>query len=96
MRRAGGCPGAAPRESELTPQRRRRLLSRRQGHRCALCQRFLNGDWTLDHVVPVSKGGTSRAENLMLAHGRCNGSRGSATIASDVRTRRIIQLGDDQ
>ncbi|MFN3214486.1 MAG: HNH endonuclease [Henriciella sp.] len=32
---------------------------------------------TLDHVIPVSKGGTDMAENLQLLHARCNKIKGN-------------------
>jgi 5-methylcytosine-specific restriction endonuclease McrA len=31
---------------------------------------------TWDHVLPVSKGGSNKQENLMLAHRECNIRRG--------------------
>jgi 5-methylcytosine-specific restriction endonuclease McrA len=34
---------------------------------------------TLDHIVPVSKGGTDVAENLQLMHARCNKIKGNRT-----------------
>lgn len=62
---------------------------------CALCCRRLDGDWTVDHVIPRAVGGTDRRENLVLAHRRCNGTRGMATLASDVRTRRLVLVEHD-
>ena len=32
---------------------------------------------TLDHIVPLSEGGSSRDENLQLLCGKCNSSKGS-------------------
>ncbi len=32
---------------------------------------------TFDHIVPTSKGGADRAENLQLAHARCNKIKGN-------------------
>lgn len=32
---------------------------------------------TLDHVVPLSKGGLDQWDNLRLAHARCNHTRGN-------------------
>lgn len=40
---------------------------------------------TREHLVPRSLGGSNRAENLLLAHRRCNGLRG--TIAADAFRR---------
>lgn len=34
---------------------------------------------TVDHIIPRSKGGTDAAENLQLAHARCNKVKGNKT-----------------
>lgn len=39
---------------------------------------------TVDHIVPVSMGGTNEISNLALAHFKCNSGRGSKNI-DDVR-----------
>ena len=45
---------------------------------CWICGRvMLNGDRTLDHIIPISKGG-GNGPNLKLAHARCNRDRGNA------------------
>lgn len=46
---------------------------------CGLCGRpAIEGDpWQPDHIMPVSRGGTSRIDNLQLAHTSCNRRRGS-------------------
>lgn len=59
-----------------------RTLLARDGNLCWLCgEPFANKSGrkpSLDHVIPRSKGGSNRNENLRLAHGRCNWERGSA------------------
>ncbi len=42
---------------------------------CALCG--LPGADTVDHIVPVSLGGTHELGNLRPAHRKCNSSRGN-------------------
>lgn len=52
---------------------------------CQLCKKSVNPKLTfpnpscasLDHVVPLSRGGSHRAMNVQLAHLRCNTSRGN-------------------
>lgn len=51
----------------------RRSLSRRDGYRCVDCH--VSGKvqkLTIDHVVPVSKGGTNRLANLRFRCASCN------------------------
>ncbi len=60
-------------------------LAARDGRRCHICRRLIdiglsgshrNGP-TIEHILPVSKGGTNEPENLALAHRSCNVSRGN-------------------
>ena len=46
----------------------------------------------LEHVVPVSQGGASDADNLCLACYRCNEFKGARTKASDPMDGRIVPL----
>jgi hypothetical protein len=60
-------------------------LAARDGATCHLCRRKVDmsisgkAKWgpTIDHLVPVSKGGTNDPENLALAHRYCNTARGN-------------------
>ena len=49
-------------------------LAKRDGHHCYLCKRPFshNNRPTLDHIKPLSKGGSWAIENLALAHLACN------------------------
>ena len=51
----------------------------RDGDKCWLCNRNLNGDYSLYHVIPYSDGGKKVLENLRLAHTRCNNTRYNPT-----------------
>lgn len=72
---------------------RERLLKLR-GNRCHICGRLidlkLSGmhpmGFTIDHLLPVSRGGTNEISNLHVAHRRCNtarGNRGHAQLIMD-------------
>lgn len=61
-------------------------LHESQGGRCAYCGRGMmpvgtaSGAWseaTIDHVVPLSRGGLDSAENVVMACLRCNVAKGS-------------------
>jgi 5-methylcytosine-specific restriction endonuclease McrA len=60
-----------------------RILAHYQGTKCGICGepidmelRFPDGrSASLDHIVPLSLGGTDAVENLQLAHFGCNASK---------------------
>lgn len=71
-------------------------LYRRDGGTCYLCGRkcnfedytvkdgaFIVGDWypSIDHVIPLTKGGLHSWNNVMLAHHRCNSEKSDKTIS---------------
>lgn len=63
-------------------------LIKRDGLRCWICGGMLQEDtpegdpWaiTLDHYVPVSRGGADANSNLRLAHACCNSDRGNPDV----------------
>ena len=71
-----------------------RDLSDRDGQRCHLCRRKIDltlpgsAKWgaTIDHILPVSFGGTNEAHNLALAHRHCNVARGNREPAQMLLT----------
>ncbi len=49
---------------------------------CYLCDSFVNlEDSTLDHVVPLTRGGEHNAENIKLAHRTCNSIKGARLLS---------------
>lgn len=71
-------------------------LYRRDNKTCYLCGRkcnfedytvrdgaFIAGDWypSIDHVIPLAKGGLHSWDNVMLAHHRCNSEKRDKTIS---------------
>lgn len=63
-------------------------LARRDGDRCGICNQWVDLDLpsgprgnpdgpSIDHVVPVSQGGTDDLANLRLTHWACNNKRGN-------------------
>lgn len=58
----------------------RRALARRDGKRCAYCNVICaDGDLTIDHVVPVSRGGDTSWQNCVTACKDCNQKKGDRT-----------------
>ncbi len=56
----------------------RKNILRRDGHRCQFCGR---GDLplTVDHVIPISRGGEDTWDNLVCACVDCNNKKGDRT-----------------
>jgi len=52
------------------------LLYFLQDGKCIGCQRqFLNIKYTIDHIFPLSKGGSNWLDNIQLLCGKCNSSK---------------------
>ena len=53
---------------------------------CQLCHKPISDEpWDLDHRVPLSLGGVHTADNLQLAHRRCNMAKGGRNrVSADV------------
>lgn len=62
-----------------TTQFIRRQLINSNGAICSLCNKPIETmkDCTIDHIVPVSKGGLTTIENCQLAHKNCNQRKGN-------------------
>lgn len=60
----------ASRNSQIR-RKLRRQLAKKRGNRCAFCGAS-NVILTLDHKIPLSKGGTWKPSNLQLLCADCN------------------------
>ena len=76
-------------------------ITDRDGAECHLCGYAVNLDlrWpdrqcaSIDHVVPVSKGGVDTLANVRLAHWHCNTVRGAGPIPlRDAMRARLLEL----
>ena len=71
---AGRVPGG------FVPPLCNRTLFKRDDHRCLYCgEQFSRSDLTRDHVLPKSRGGTDRWENVVAACKRCNWQKDNRT-----------------
>lgn len=51
----------------------RAVIYNRSKGRCGICGKFVPYDvYTIDHIVPLAKGGTNAMDNLQCAHSWCN------------------------
>jgi len=58
----------------------RENVFRRDGYECVYCGSIKRKDLTIDHVIPVSKGGKNSWDNLVTACLRCNHSKSDLTL----------------
>ncbi len=79
-RDAAGQPRAWQRTDPIYTFEFRSRILRREAGRCFYCLRRLQrNEWTLDHVVPLARGGSDRADNLVACCAVCNWSKGLLT-----------------
>ncbi len=63
-----------------TPQPTKRLIYDRDRGQCAYCGKSINiADATIDHVLPLSQGGSSSWDNLVNCCKVCNQRKGNRT-----------------
>lgn len=69
------------------------LVWRQAGGKCALCGQRVERDTnpsnprgaTVDHIVPLSRGGEHAPWNVQLAHRSCNSAKGARSFGSQMR-----------
>lgn len=81
------------RGSKWITKKRRREIYQRDGWRCGYCGRGLRSlpaERTLDHVVPVSRGGGHENANLKMACKRCNDQKQHRPRATWLRLNGVL------
>lgn len=68
---------AVTRHAYSVPADQRSRIFDRDGHACLRCS--CSESLTIDHIVPLSKGGDNSDENLQTLCHRCNSAKGDAT-----------------
>ena len=77
---------ARMRKAFVEPVQKARVYER-DGGRCQICRRPVSyAEATVDHIVPIIRGGEHTPRNVQIAHGQCN-SRKGATV--DVQMRLV-------
>lgn len=72
-----------------------RQVAEEANYRCGYClspQRLVMARLEVEHIIPVSKGGSDRIENLWLACPICNGHKSDKTVGQDPATRKEVTL----
>ncbi len=73
----------------------KKLVRQRAKFLCEYChssEEASAAQFTIDHILPQSLGGSDNSENLALACQRCNGYRYNFTTGIDPETQEIIPL----
>jgi 5-methylcytosine-specific restriction endonuclease McrA len=70
-------------------------VARRARHQCEYChapEKISNSAFEIEHIEPVSRGGTDASSNLALACPCCNGHKSAATTGWDDDTAAEVSL----
>lgn len=71
-------------EAGVEPYRREDIFNR-DGWRCHICSRHVaRKDASIDHLIPISKGGSDAPANVRIAHLSCNISRGAGRLPAQL------------
>jgi hypothetical protein len=76
-------------------QQQRNLIKQRANNCCEYCKsqaKFSSDSFSIEHIIPRSKGGTSDLDNLAVACQGCNNFKYSHTQAIDPITGELAQL----
>ncbi len=70
----------------FTPEQRRIVWQQARDRRCCFCKQPVAWEeFSVDHVIPHSKGGRTVLANAAIAHQRCNASAGAKVSAQAAR-----------
>jgi 5-methylcytosine-specific restriction protein A len=90
---------ATPSMSTKSTRRVKLKLQERDGNNCWLCARPMpDDDRTLEHLTPLSLGGSHDLDNLVLCHFTCNRELGNVSLEKKLARKAKRQKGrcDDQ
>lgn len=92
--RAGGDESPTRTSRQSTPPHiRKRIVERDNGH-CRYCGRAARRYLQIDHILPVSRGGTDADVNLVAACPPCNGRKSNSTVEKAGMRLRPCPNGD--
>lgn len=84
-------------ERKHIPEALRQAVAERAGRRCEYCrsqERYSVHSFSIDHIVPISRGGATAPDNLAFACPGCNGHKHTKTAARDPVTLLTVGLFD--
>lgn len=77
--------------SNWISKKRRLEIQKRDGFRCSYCGEQFKL-WSIDHIIPRSKGGSNHSNNLLLACIPCNAKKGNASLEDFVGEKKAKRL----
>ncbi len=78
---------------DLSHERKRARLYRLQDKRCYYCDRtIIFASWTIDHKIPLCRGGSNGQDNVVGACSSCNGSKSLLTEEEFKSTKDLKQI----
>lgn len=70
----------AQKGTQVIPINRERV-AKRDGWMCGICGKIVTrANWSLDHIIPLSRGGSHTYQNVTLAHRLCNIRRNTGRL----------------
>ena len=75
------------------------VVLQRDSYACQWCDTFLHeGNWSIDHIIPLSKGGTNDLDNLQAMCRSCNSMKGTLVFAyePEVTSMTVADMDDTQ
>ena len=81
----------ARKSSNFSTKAKIRLLLR-DGSNCVYCVKKItrNDDLTVDHIVPLVKGGSNEMDNLALSCKHCNEEKGRLLLTEFIRAKELV------
>lgn len=82
-----GRPSKTGRKSAKSfKEKRVRDILIRDGDNCFLCNKKLpNSDTTIEHLTPLTSGGSNKLSNTVLVHSKCNEILGHSTLVEKIK-----------
>ena len=82
-------------ERVYIPQRVKDIVFAQSGGVCPICKRALyKQNSTIDHIIPLSRGGTNDPMNLRAVHSECNRLKGNFLDKEFAETVRDVSSGE--
>lgn len=66
---------ARKKQLRIEPRLNKKLIHNWDTRICGICDTYIEKEYHIDHIMPLSRGGNHTVTNLQLAHPYCNRSK---------------------